>query len=492
LAGLDTVTYSSQARISAAIRAKLEADKATAQLLAREGVAYCPEWLGARILPSGGRGYSFILETEDFTVKVVGEHMTSWPGLYVELRSFFLHTHEGGAEGAVKASLTWIRQKLLADQMAGDVRATCSFATVTPSRFDLHIDWQGGFAPTFDTGEVARFIRPRRVKWHPFFEGNRCTGYRFGSGDPILARLYNKTMERRTRHDEAYFALLAARNPVAFDPDEDVWRLEFQVRREGLTSFRLAPEAEGGEDGDLELQVAAELSAEDLPHLATFPKLLAHRDALFQHLTAHWLRLTRPGKGKVRSRWPTDPTWKALRRAFGRLAGAPPLDDAGRELVRAHRYEGRQRLLRRMALGVVKALEVQDASVASASLRQLADVIATKEEKHLEARKLAALEREGAIPPWVEEGMGASAEQPERVRHLIRMLLGIFAAHGVLALGDKPVHSVGDLLTQHLELLEAEAEDKGGVGQLLQQHFAKVYKRALPRELIETTTNNAA
>jgi hypothetical protein len=49
---------------------------------------------------------------------------------------------------------------------------------------------------------------------------------------------------------------------------------------------------------------------------------------------------------------------------------------ANRELVRAHRYEGRQRLLRRMALGVVKALEVQDASVASASLRALAEVVA--------------------------------------------------------------------------------------------------------------------
>jgi hypothetical protein len=70
-----------------------------------------------------------------------------------------------------------------------------------------------------------------------------------------------------------------------------------------------------------------------------------------------------------------------------------------------------------------------------------------------------------------------------RVRHLIQMLLGIFAAYGVLALKDKPATSVGDLLTQHLELLEAEAEDKGGVGQMLRQHFAKVYKQAMPRDL---------
>src|SRR5262249_50805453 len=151
----------------------------------------------------------------------------------------------------------------------------------------------------------------------------------FGSGDAILARLYNKSAERRTRHDEGYFALLAARNPDSFKPDEDVWRLEFQVRREGMKGFRLAPrtgeEADAESGDDLDLQVAAELSAEELPHLATFPKLFAYADAFFQHLTAHWLRLTTPGKGKVRSRWLTDPTWETLRENFARLADAPPL-----------------------------------------------------------------------------------------------------------------------------------------------------------------------
>jgi hypothetical protein len=64
------------------------------------------------------------------------------------------------------------------------------------------------------------------------------------------------------------------------------------------------------------------------------------------------------------------------------------------------------------------------------------------------------------------------------------MLLGVIAEHGVPVLGEKPAHSVGDLLTQHLELLEAEAEDKGGVGVVLRDHFARIYKRALPSELL--------
>ena len=44
----------------------------------------------------------------------------------------------------------------------------------------------------------------------------------------------------------------------------------------------------------------------------------------------------------------------------------------------------------------------------------------------------------------------------------------------------KPAYSVGDLLTQHLDELEEEAERKGGVLQALTDHFTKVYRVPLP------------
>ena len=43
----------------------------------------------------------------------------------------------------------------------------------------------------------------------------------------------------------------------------------------------------------------------------------------------------------------------------------------------------------------------------------------------------------------------------------------------------KPAHLVGDLLLQHLDALEQEAAEKGGVQQVLAEHFAKVYKVGL-------------
>ena len=51
--------------------------------------------------------------------------MVTWLGLYVELRSFFLHIHEGGPRGAVEASLAWLSRTLLHemlhDQKAQDI-----------------------------------------------------------------------------------------------------------------------------------------------------------------------------------------------------------------------------------------------------------------------------------------------------------------------------------------------------------------------------------
>jgi hypothetical protein len=58
------------------------------------------------------------------------------------------------------------------------------------------------------------------------------------------------------------------------------------------------------------------------------------------------------------------------------------------------------------------------------------------------------------------------------------MLLGIFSAKGVLPLEFKLAYCVGDLLTQHLDELEQEAERKGGIVQALANHFARVYKVA--------------
>jgi hypothetical protein len=96
--------------------------------------------------------------------------------------------------------------------------------------------------------------------------------------------------------------------------------------------------------------------------------LFTNQTALWQHLTQHWLRLVVPDEQANRSRWPMDLTWVLLHKQYGLLANAEPLEEKSQLLVRGACYTGKSRLQRRMLLGVVDSLEVEDAAPASSSL----------------------------------------------------------------------------------------------------------------------------
>jgi hypothetical protein len=89
----------------------------------------------------------------------------------------------------------------------------------------------------------------------------------------------------------------------------------------------------------------------------------------------------------------------------------------------------------------------------------------------------------------IEEGRCVALERPARVRHRLQTLLGVFDAYGVTAQQIKPVVRVSDLVAQHLDALEAEAEEKGGIAQLLHDHFSRIYKVAVPRDFFGPKTS---
>jgi len=504
LAGIDTVGLSTQARVSEAVYGKLAEAKASARLAEAAGAVHCPDWLGAQVKPTGARGgYPYLLETDDFAVKVAGPHQTTWPGICAELRAHFLHAHALGSRGACEEALCWIREQLLYDRDEAE-RQRVRFETVSVSRADIHIDWQGGWAPSFTDGEERRFIRPRNAHWHPFLVGNRCQGYRFGTGNPVMARIYDKTAERAKRADEGYAALLRERHGERFDPTKTVWRLEFELHREAIASLKLAPESDAEDD---DADVEAELSAEDLPHVGTLPRLFAHLDAIFQHLSYHWLRLVISSSGSVRSRWPLDPTWTTLRAEFGRVAGVAPLPPDALAVVRGARWAGRSRLLNRMAAGVLASLDVVDAEVAHASLRRLREVMekrAAREAERLARRRgrlLARLDHADGLEGLSEDelrerlaeidgGKGLSVERAEVIRHRLQMLLGIWAAKGIFPLDITPIENVSSLYWQHAEDLERLAKEVGGAPALLQKHYQKTFKVAAPLRLFSAQYNS--
>src|SRR5262249_21306883 len=96
------------------------------------------------------------------TVKLLGEHIQNRPGVFIEMRSHALHTHPDGAAGACEVALAWVRSHLYADQIVA-AKDAISFSAAKISRADIHIDWQGGYAPALSNllGGIhhARLVR---------------------------------------------------------------------------------------------------------------------------------------------------------------------------------------------------------------------------------------------------------------------------------------------------------------------------------------------
>src|SRR5262249_41688928 len=137
MAGVDSAYFSCDLLLSEAMSTKLATEKETAQVMGKQ--AHCPTWLGARVCPQGAKGgYAYLIETEDFFVKLLGEPIPHRPGVFLEMRSLALHTHAEGAAGACKAALAWVREHLYADQYAAAEEAI-TFEVAKPNRMDVHI-----------------------------------------------------------------------------------------------------------------------------------------------------------------------------------------------------------------------------------------------------------------------------------------------------------------------------------------------------------------
>jgi hypothetical protein len=110
LAGMDTVYFSCDLPLNDAMRERLTREKAVAQERVTQRQIHCPEWLEARVCPQGAKGgYAVLIETDDFSVKLLGEHIRNRPSVFIEMCSHALHTHPDGAAGAYEAALEWVR-----------------------------------------------------------------------------------------------------------------------------------------------------------------------------------------------------------------------------------------------------------------------------------------------------------------------------------------------------------------------------------------------
>jgi hypothetical protein len=143
------------------------------------------------------------------------------------------------------------------------------------SRIDLTADVQGW---TVKPQHLKRFHT--RAKGVCLYDGTqRFTGISFGKRT-LVARIYDKTVEIATSHKD-WLPEVWSRS-ACYRAGAPVWRIEFQLRREALTS---------------------RARSSDGARLDTWEQVRSAIGTLWQGLTSSWISLRLPRTGKTRRRY---------------------------------------------------------------------------------------------------------------------------------------------------------------------------------------------
>lgn len=124
----------------------------------------------------------------------------------------------------------------------------------------------------FEPGHIVT----RAAKKATWEEHNTVQTIQLGRGDVVI-RIYDKVAEIEQQSDKAWFFELWGMN-------QNVWRIEFQVRKERLR--------EAG--------------------IHTLNDLQDHQADLLHHLASNHTTVRRPNGDSNRSRWPNHPLWEDL------------------------------------------------------------------------------------------------------------------------------------------------------------------------------------
>lgn len=262
--GVDSLYLSYRGELSRAVHGQLQHLKELAQS-PNPGQAQLT--LGGHVFEvndKGKKNFPFIVADNAYHIQI-GHPGGRLPMAYVQVRAERLaHVGPEKAERELRD---------LVDQL-GTVEGGAQV-----SRIDLYVD----FVSTVDMegwDRHAWVTRAARIDNHAI--AGQFTGWSIGLGGILGARLYNKLLEIGVS-GKAW--LMPLWEQVGWHPDETVWRLEFEIKREVLTQ----------------------------KGLSELPQVLAHLNGLWSYVTTEWLRLTLPNpEDRTRSRWPVHPLWGCL------------------------------------------------------------------------------------------------------------------------------------------------------------------------------------
>lgn len=219
----------------------------------------------------GAGRFSYVLVDNAYRIQASNSRSKSLPLAYVQISSEYLS--HAGIEKA-EEGLRYIVNTL------GMVNEPANI-----SRVDMYADFCADCE--MDAFEPLRDWVTRVETMSLHYSYGRFSGWSFGSGGDIVARLYDKTLEVEKKSHKFYLHELW--KAAGWDGDSQVWRMEFEAKRNALVSLQL-------------------------PKLS---HLLPNQAALWRYLTENWLRLTVPTESDSnRARWNNHPLWDFIASAF--------------------------------------------------------------------------------------------------------------------------------------------------------------------------------
>lgn len=228
-----------------------------------------------------GRGrFAYVLVDNCYHLQASNKNSKALPLAYVQISSEYLSSV--GVEQA-EQSLRYVVNTL------GLVNEPANI-----SRVDLFVDFTADLRmDTFDPLQDW-VTRTQSIDLH--YRHNQFSGWSFGMGGVIGARLYNKQLEVEKKSHKFY--LYELWQAAGWDMLAPVWRMEFEAKRDALKSL-----------GIYKLDNLLELQA-----------------ALWVYLTQDWLRLAVPLPHDTnQTRWPTHPLWEQIAQVFDPQGEQPRL-----------------------------------------------------------------------------------------------------------------------------------------------------------------------
>ncbi len=269
--GVDSLYLSYHGTLSAEMAIRLKVLKDLARSKNPENQKLAQISIGDHLFQVKDRGkfpYEFILADRWYRIQVAGLNAERAPLAHVKIASEAL-TFEGPER--VEADLRSVVESL------GLIDGEASV-----SRVDLCVD----FVTDTDIGGIREREWVTRARlMSRYYVGRQFSGLSIAIGGALSARLYNKTLELE-KSGKNYLCQIW--EDLGWDGVQDVWRQEFQFRREVLRQLGVK----------------------------SFSSLLALLGGLWVYASSDWLRLTCPDPSdNTQTRWPTHPMWSVLQGA---------------------------------------------------------------------------------------------------------------------------------------------------------------------------------